>query len=78
MLFEYDLNNLNEIKHIVNNKYQTLTYYGIDKFLLKKFVLQNNLKGIDRIVPVGQSLNIGLLWDGYDIVNILSRGIEVQ
>jgi len=78
LFFEYDLKNLNEIKHIVNNKYQTLTYYGIDKFLLKKFVLQNNLKGIDRIVPVGQSLNIGLLWDGYDIVNILSRGIEVR
>ena len=46
--------------------------------LLKKFVLQNNLKGIDRIVPIGQSLNIGLLWDGYDILNILSRGIEIK
>ena len=78
LFFEYDLRNLNDIKHIVNNKYQTLTYYGTDKFLLKKFVLKNNLKGIDRIVPVGQSLNIGLLWDGYDIASILSRGIEVQ
>ena len=78
LFFEYDLNNLNDIKHIVNNKYQTLTYHGVDKFLLKNFVLKNNLKGIDRIVPIGQSLNIGLLWDGYDIVNVLSRGIEVQ
>jgi len=46
--------------------------------LLKSFVLQNNLKGIDRIVPIGKSLNISHLWDGYDILNILSRGIEIQ
>jgi len=78
LFFEYSLNDINGIKHIINNKYQTLTYYGVDKLLIKKFVLENNLKGIDRIVPVGQSLNIGLLWDGYDILNLLSRGIEIQ
>ena len=78
LFFEYNLKNLIGIKHIINNKYQTLTYYGVDKLLLKRFVLQNNLKGIDRIVPIGQSLNISLLWDGYDILNILSRGIEIQ
>ena len=27
---------------------------------------------------IGQSLNIGLSWDGYDIPNMLSRGVEVQ
>ena len=78
LFFEYSLNDINGIKHIINNKYQTLTYYGVDKLLIKKFVLENNLKGIDRIVPVGQSLNIGLLWDGYDILYLLSRGIEIQ
>ena len=78
LFFEYNLKNLIGIKHIINNKYQTLTYCGVDKLLLKKFVLQNNLKGIDRIVPIGQSLNISLLWDGYDILNILSRGIEIK
>lgn len=78
LFFEYNSKNLTEIKNIINNKYQTLTYCGVDKLLLKKFVLQNNLKGIDRIVPIGQSLNIGLLWDGYDILNILSRGIEIK
>ena len=78
LFFEYNSKDINEIKYIINNKYQTLTYYGIDKFLIKKFVLQNNLKGIDRIVPVGQSLNIGLSWDGHDMLNVLSRGIEIQ
>ena len=29
------------------------------KVFLKNFVLENKLKGIDRIVPLGQSLDIG-------------------
>ena len=78
LFFEHDLKNLDEISHAINNKYQTLTYFGVNKSDLKNFLLKNNLKGIDRIVPVGQSLNIGLLWDGYDIINIMSRGIEIQ
>ena len=76
--FEYDLKALDEFKNIVNTKYQTLTYFGLNKKLLYEIITKNGLKGIDRIVPVGNSLNIGLNWDGYDIVNILTRGIELQ
>ena len=72
--FEYETKNISKVKEFVNNKYQTLTYFGIDKNKLKDFVFKNNLKGIDRIVPIGQSLNIGLMWDGYNIPIILSRG----
>lgn len=78
LFFEYETDNLNKIKSLINNKYQTLTYYGIDKEKLKNLIFNNNLKGIDRIVPIGQSLNIGLLWDGYNIPNILSRGVEIR
>ena len=76
--FEYETKDINKIKDFINNKYQTLTYFGVDKNKLKSFIFENNLKGIDRIVPIGQSLNIGLSWDGYDIPNMLSRGVEVQ
>ena len=61
-----------------NKKYQTLTYFGVDTSLLKNFVINNKLKGIDRVVPVGQSLDISLMWDGYDIVSTLSRCIEIK
>ena len=76
--FELHTNSLNVLKKIINNKYQTLIYYGIDSEILKKFILKNNLQGVDRIVPLGQSLNIGLIWDGYNIIDSLTRTIEVQ
>lgn len=76
--FEYETDNLNEITSIINNKYQTLTYYGMEKVLLKDFVINNSLLGVDRIVPIGQAMDMTVIWDGYDIVRSLSRIIDVK
>ena len=78
LFFEYNINKIDELKKIINKKYQTLTYFGLDTNLLKNFIIKNKLKGIDRVVPVGQSLDMSLMWDGYDIVNTLSRCIEIR
>jgi hypothetical protein len=76
--FEYDTNDINSIAHIINNKYQTLTYFGVNKSELINFVFENSLLGIDRIVPIGQAMEMDVIWDGYDIVRSLSRIIEVK
>ena len=76
--YEYDVQDLNSIAHIINNRYQTMTYFGPDKSDLLDFVIKNRLSGIDRIVPVGEALDIDVIWDGYDIVGSLSRIIDVK
>ena len=48
------------------------------KDFFKKFVFENNLKGIDRIVPSGQGLSMTLRWDGYDLNQALSRIIDLK
>jgi len=75
--YEYDTDDMNSIAHIINPKHQTLTYFGVNKFRLLDFVMNNRLLGIDRIVPIGKALDIGVIWDGYDIVKSLSRIIDV-
>ena len=75
--YEYDTDDMNSIAHIINTKHQTLTYFGINKLRLLDFVMNNRLMGIDRIVPIGKALDIGVIWDGYDIVKSLSRIIDV-
>lgn len=76
--FEIDINNLEQVKDIINEKYQTITYFGVDKNELIEFIYKNKLLGIDRIVPIGQALNIDSIWDGYDIIKTLSRIIEIK
>lgn len=76
--YEYSTSNLNKISKFINKKYQTLTYFGVSKEIIKKFIIKNSLPGIDRVVPIGQALEISLNWDGYDLNNSLSRVIDIK
>ena len=78
LFYEFDADDLNVLAPLVTNKFQTLTYFGVDKNKLASFVTDNHLTGIDRIVPVGQALDVGVIWDGYDIIRQLSRIVDVR
>ena len=74
---EYDIDSLDEISPVVNEKYQTLAYFGFEKFELEKFVCDNRLRGLDRLVPIGQTTAFSLTWDGYNLIDTLSRVVMV-
>ena len=76
--YEFDAEDINQISHIVNKSFQTLTYFGVNKSYLTDFVVQNRLFGIDNITPIGSALDIGVIWDGYDIIRSLSRTVNVR
>ena len=75
---EYHASSINEIKKIINRKYQTISHYGLDEGQIKSFIKNFRPNGIDRIVPLGKSSEFSLVWDGYDLINILSRKIEIK
>ena len=73
---EYDSQNFNFLKKIVNRKFQTLSYEGIDSKKIVNFLKRKNINGVDRIVKIGNALQMSLIWDGFDIPRALSRIIE--
>jgi hypothetical protein len=75
--YEYITDTLEDMIPVINSRFQTLTYYGISRELLASFVVQNRLSGIDRIVPVGTAMDIGIIWDGFDLIRTLSRVCHV-
>ena len=76
--YECKINDLNQLIKKINPKIQTVTYFGLKKSNLISFIKNNRLSGIDRIVPVGRALEIGFYWDGFNILNSLSRIIDVE
>jgi len=76
--YEYELENYEELLPVVTEKFQTVTYFGIDAEEFQDFVIEHHVRGIDRIVPVGKALDIDVIWDGYDVVGMLSRIVEVR
>ena len=75
---EYTAQSLDEIAPIVNEKYQTLAYYGFTLQELYDFVLRNRLTGIDRIVPFGETTAFSLSWDGMNLIERMSRIVDIQ
>lgn len=75
--YEYTTDNLDTIAKIITPVYQTLTYAGVEKQILIDFVIKNRLGGIDRIVSVGRALEMGIVWDGQNMIQSLSRIIDV-
>ncbi len=74
---EVVLTHLDELAPIVNERYQTLTTQGIDNAFIRDWIVRHQLRGIDRVIPVGRALDINIVWDGYDMVCSLSRLIDV-
>lgn len=74
---EYTVKSLYEIAPIVNTKYQTLSYYGFEYDELCDFVLRNHLTGIDRIVPLGETTTFSLTWDGMNLIERMSRIVDI-
>lgn len=74
---EYHASSLMELSKIVNKKYQTLSYYGFTKENLTTLISKLEPKGIDRIVPIGRTMEFSSVWDGYELINTLSRRIEI-
>jgi len=75
---EYTAQTLDEINPIIKNKYQTLAYYGLTESEINDFVLNNRIVGFDRIVPFGETTSFSLTWDGYNLVNTLTRVVSVK
>lgn len=75
--YEYTLNSLDDIVPFVTERFQTVTYFGVDPEEIRRFVVDNRLRGIDRIVPIGKAMDIGIIWDGFDLVRMLSRYIDL-
>jgi hypothetical protein len=75
---ECSIDSLDEIRGLISSRCQTLTYFGVSVSDVRDLIFKYGLKGIDRVVPIGSGLEIGLIWDGYDLIRTLSRIIEFK
>ena len=74
---EFDFKKFQEIRKLFSPKVQTLTYIGFEGNYLKKKLNLIKSKSVDRLVPNGKSSDMGLEWDGYDIIFQISKKLTV-
>lgn len=75
MFYQCSISTLDELAPTITQKVQTVAVEGVNKQEILEFMIKNHLTGIDRIVPFGSALDIGLIWDGYHLISEMSRQI---
>ena len=75
---EFVIQSLDELIPIINRRYQTLSYFGFSNEDFKLWLKSSKPIGIDRFVPIGQTMDFSMVWDGFDLVNNLSRQIYIS
>ena len=73
---QVELCNLEDIVGHIRTNEQTVTYFGLNKEKLAACLLAKG-RIVDRIVPIGQALAIGVHWDGKSILANLSHEMDV-
>ena len=67
--FEANDTELTNFENIIGERFQTVTYFGIEPNQIVNKTIESGLLGVDRVVPVGKALDIGVYWDGMDLVS---------
>lgn len=75
--FEYDCEDILELKDLCNDtRCQTISYLGNKKMFQP--LLNSGISGVDRIVPVGKTMDFDMIWDGYNLFERLTRNIFIS
>ncbi len=75
--FEYRAQALEELLPLLQKPCQTISCLGIGPEEIRAMVLRSGVRGGDRVVPVGQTNKLTLLWDGYDLCETMSRYVNI-
>ncbi len=78
LFIEHEMKEMCEILPMCTNRCQTIACLGMDPEMIAACVLRGAPRGVDRIVPVGRTMDFSLVWDGVDMALSLSRNCIVR
>lgn len=78
IFYQASLPSLEDLAAHIQRRDQTLTHFGFSDDRLRTFARSLRGRGLDRIVPVGQALSFSRYWDGWDLLQGLSRRVHVR
>ena len=76
--FEYHMQQLSELEPILKKECQTVSCLGVDENEVIAYVRQSGCLGVDRVVPMGHTMDLSFFWDGYDMIDTMSRYVYMS
>jgi hypothetical protein len=69
---------LAEVVDFVDESDQTLTHWGLDGETLQQLASAVGMRGLDRLVPIGEALAFDVVWDGFHLIDDVLRRVRVR
>jgi hypothetical protein len=77
LLYEQYFSNLSSYYLTIDSTYQSISVSGFSKKDILDSVNYLPIRSIDRFVNVGSSLDFGIIWDGYNLIECFTRKIDI-
>jgi len=71
--FEFEAEGLDDLLPVLGKQSQTISYFGMDGHEIQQFAINHGVRGVDRVVPVGKTMDLTFKWDGFDMIETMSR-----
>lgn len=71
--FEYVAESLDELVPVLGKRCQTISVLGEKKEDILSLVMKSGVRGVDRIVPLGETMGLEFTWDGYKMIEAMTR-----
>jgi hypothetical protein len=78
LLFQFQTAALEDLAPHITRQDQTLTWFGFEREEIDRLLRRLRGRGLDRVAPIGQALNFSRFWDGYDLLQEMTRCIAVK
>lgn len=75
LFWEREIGTLDQLPALLDDRAQTVVCVGVDPAETAAFLAARGARGVTRVVPAGQALEMDTVWDGRDLIAELSRVI---
>lgn len=75
---ELQIDDLGELRDRLQRRYQTVVHGGFETLSALESAVRSGALSVDRVVPIGQALEFGHVWDGYELITHLTRAIVLR
>jgi hypothetical protein len=67
-----------EVVAFIDEADQTVTHWGLEPEVLRQLGHEGGLRGLDRVVPIGEALAFDTVWDGFHLIDDMLRRVRVR
>ena len=75
--YQYTAKDLEELLPILNKSCQTVAVLGPEKKDVVSFLMSKGVRGIDRVVDIGDTMGLEFVWDGFKMIETMTRIVYI-